>query len=121
MDYIPLTYLTLTNKKNYLSSILLKRDEILDHTFDRYIRDVVRQDNDFVFDSILCQYIHTWDREKKFKFKGITYKSYIEYIKYYSESIESHKCNLLIKKIYMSGKKQHKKVHTKKYKWIRWI
>ncbi len=116
--FIPHNYLVTLNKSNYDKYHEKNRDSIPNNLFHSYIRDMIRRDYLFILEYLLNQYYNQWKKSNKFRYKSSTYYSYHIYLMYYSIEQESLKCHNLLKEKYNTDIKQHKKVRSKKYKWI---
>lgn len=119
-DYIPYEYLVVLNKEYYNLYNARSRKFIPAAYFNSYIRDVVRKDNSFIFDYVLKEYSTTWENRKKYHYNKESFSSYKDFLKQYSLDKDSYKCNNILRND--DGKnntsiKQHKKVHSKNYKW----
>ena len=117
-DYIPYKYKAILNKENYIKYNQLQRKMIPRSVFNGYIRHMVRRDNDFVLKFILHEYQHKWNKKIKFIYKNSTYHTYNIYLMHYSMELQAIKCYTLLKETNNTDIKQHKKVRSKKYKWI---
>ena len=117
-EYIPVNYLVVLSKTNYDTYHTAQRDMIPKSVFHGYIRDMIRKDNDYILYYILQEYNDTWNRKKNIVYKKSTYENYTVYLMYYSIEQESIQCHKLLKRLYNTDVKQHKKVRSKKYKWI---
>ena len=121
-DFIPPTTLVWLNKKNYTKYSKKIRGMISDSRFEDYIRDMVRQDNDFVMRHIVNENIYRWIKLKRWRYKNIIYFDYIHFIYNYATEHQSFKCRDLIDNIatQLFGEKWHKKNGIKyiRRKWM---
>ena len=121
-DFIPPTTLVWLNKENYTKYSKKIRGMISDSRFEDYIRDMVRQDNDFVMRHIINENIYRWIKLKRWRYKNIIYFDYIHFIYNYATEYQSFKCRDLIDNIatQLFGEKWHKKNGIKyiRRKWM---
>lgn len=118
-DFIPRKYLVILSKFYYNKYHCLQRESIPMNIFHSYIRDMIRNDCWFILGYLLKEYENQWRRSSNYRYKKKTYGSYYLYLLYYSLEQESLKCRNLLNDKYNTDQKQHKKVRSKKYKWIR--
>lgn len=119
-SYIPMTTTMLLSKKNYLESHKSFRQTIDKQDIENYIRTMIRQDNDFVFEQLLIENYDKWLHMKNYYYKDCDYSNYLIFLRSYAIDNESTKClNLLLELFEELGlcKNQHKK---KVFKYIRW-
>jgi hypothetical protein len=119
-SYIPITKTILLSKKHYLESHKLLRQTIDKLDIENYIRTMIRQDNDFVFEQLLIENYNKWLNMKNYYYKDCDYANYLIFLKSYAIDNESTKClDLLLELFEELGlcKNQHKK---KVFKYIRW-
>lgn len=104
------------NKYNY---ILQKN-----FTFERHnslVRDIIRNDDIFVFDHIISENFEKWIKLEKYYYKNIIYDKYILFLIYYCNKYSSNKCkNLIYNFLYKSGIKKTL-LKNNKIKYNRWI
>ena len=80
--YIPNKNLIFINREKYISNHYLIRGLIPKMNFERYIRNIVYLDFDFVFSQILHENYLKWFQIKQYLYKNVIYKNYIYFIKY---------------------------------------
>ena len=78
-EYMPATVLAFLNKTNYLSYHFLLKNVI--PNYENYIRDVIRRDNDFVFENIIRENYDKWLQNKNYFYKNMLFKNYIYFSK----------------------------------------
>ncbi len=77
--------------------------------YTQYIKILLRKDLDFIFSFLLYEYGNDWQRNKKIKYKNISFSSYIEYLIYLCmEKYKATKCRNKIYKI-LGNKYKNKK------------
>jgi len=119
-SYIPYNIKVLLNKSYYIKYHKEIRKYIDRRQIENYIRTMVRQDNNFVFNYLLVENYRKWLNMKNYYYKSSIYGNYLCFLESYCIENESDKCKELIKKKLEElglSKNQHKK-NTIKY--IRW-
>ena len=87
-DYIPLYRLVFLNKSYYFTyHHLLKISN-----YDNYIRDIIRNDNSFVFKILLIEKYHIWIKILRYEYKNIICYDYISFINYFIIENKSNNC-----------------------------
>ena len=118
--YISNKNLIFVNRKKYIANHYLIRNLIPKMNFERYIRNIVYLDLDFVFTQILNENYLRWFEIKQYLYKNVIYKNYIYFIKYFCIENNSEKCrimiNLFLEKLGLC-KNQHKKNLHKHIRW----
>jgi hypothetical protein len=105
------------NKEYYLKYYYLIDSIINKGRYDSYIRDIIKNDYIFVFKNIIQNKFKLWSQKINYKYKNIIYYDFIEFIIFYSNKNNSHKCHNLI--MLQSGfkKKQRKNNKITYNKW----
>jgi hypothetical protein len=119
-SYIPKTVTVFLNKQNYIENHHLIRTLINKVNIEKYIRMMVRQDNEFVFHQLLIENAHRWINMNKYYYKECIYGNYLDFLEEYAIEYESTNCrNKLLSFLEEQGlsKNRHKK-NTIRY--IRW-
>jgi len=109
-DYIPRKYLIFTNKNNYDTYHYLIKSRI--SNYETYIRNMVRQDCDFVFKRLINENLNIWKKLKQYHYKNIIYHNYLYFILNYSIDNEATKCKNLARELISEesiSKNRHKK------------
>jgi hypothetical protein len=94
------------------------------HQYDNYIRDIIRRDNNYVFNQVLQENYRHWLHFHNYCYKDKIYINYLYFLLDYCMLYESNKCKQMIQSaIYDSNgisKNQHKKNLVKiiKRKWM---
>lgn len=118
--YISNKNLIFVNRKKYIADHYLIRNLIPKMNFERYIRNIVYLDLDFVFTQILNENYLRWFEIKQYLYKNVIYKNYIYFIKGFCIENNSEKCrimiNLFLEKLGLC-KNQHKKNLHKHIRW----
>jgi predicted ABC-type ATPase len=95
-----------------LQSTVLKIEE--------YIRTMIRQDNEFVFDTMLSENWEKWLSMKKCYYRGCIYSNYLIFLNTYCVENESYKCKQILTDYFLKqgmSKNQHKKNAVKYIRW----
>ena len=118
--YIPEIVTMFLTKKDYLEKHIFFKKYIVKRNIENYIRCMVRQDNDFVFDQLLNENYKRWINMKKYYYKNCIYSNYIIFLESYAIDNESTKCRKKIVDLFQElglSKHQHKKNITKYIRW----
>jgi hypothetical protein len=118
--FIPDIIMGFLCKTKYLELHSIVKKYILRENFEKYIRDVIRNDNYFVFELLIKENFKKWVLIKKYEYKTTIYVNYLFFLLDYCIINNSDNCkniiNLFFKNIGLS-KNSHKK---NTYKNIRW-
>lgn len=66
-------------------------------SYDSYIRFIIRNDFNFIFENMLNIHYVRWNKSKTWNYKNIRFRNYLEYILYLCEINTSGKCKNIIK------------------------
>ena len=77
-EYVPKKEFVFTNKTNYQLYHHLIRPTI--KTFETYIRDIIRRDNNFVFEMIVRENYLKWFEIKNYTYKNYAFKNYVYFL-----------------------------------------
>lgn len=103
------------NKYNYLIFKIIP-----ERRYESYVRDIIRNDYNFIFKNILNNYFDNWCKIKYYNYKNIIYNTYINFLIFYSNKYNSNKClNEINYKITGIKKTLLKNNKTKYNKWIK--
>ena len=112
-NYIPKLTLSLLNKQYFLS--YFNRNQLYlenkyefkyphynggknkNKSYDSYIRYIIRSDSSFIFENIVTMNYKKWKKTKKYYYRNIKFRNYLEYILYLCELHTSGKCKNIIK------------------------
>jgi hypothetical protein len=118
--YIPAQQLIFVNREKYTNLHYLIRYKIPSINFEKYIRNILYRDFDFVFQQILQENYLKWLDIKEYFYKNATYKNYIYFIKAFCIENNSEKCRILLN-VFLEKlglcKNQHKKNIIKHIRW----
>jgi hypothetical protein len=117
-EYVPKKEFTFTNKTNYDLYHHLIKPTI--KTYEMYIRDTIRRDNNFVFEMIVRENYLKWFEIKNYTYKNYEFKNYVYFVINYCIENESTKCrDFIIDFLEELGlyKNQHKKNFVNYIKW----
>jgi hypothetical protein len=89
-EYVPLITKAFVTKENYLKYHRIILSNCLQK--ESYIRDMIKRDNDFVFNQIVNECYTKWIRIKKYVYKDSRYLNYLYFIRDYCVEQESTKC-----------------------------
>lgn len=119
-SYIPKSVTIFLTQKNYIKDHYLLRNFINKRYIEQYIRTMVRQDNEFVFNLLLVENYQRWLNMKKYYYKECIYGNYVNFLESYAIDNKSLKCRRLIINLFKEqglNKNQHKK---NVIRYIRW-
>lgn len=109
--YVPRHVKVWLNKTNYVSKHTVVTDLIKSkHLYDSYLRNILRNDLSFVFDTILHQeYDRLWE-VKKYVYKKRTYRNYNEFMDKFIFENSAHRCrDVLFNNVY---RKKYRKIRN---------
>lgn len=118
--YLPKIVTMFLTKKDYLKDHHLLKTLTNKRHIENYIRTMVRQDNEFVFNRLLVENYHRWIQMTKYYYKNCIYTNYLTFIESYAIDYESPKCRTLICEFLLElglSKNQHKKNIVKYIIW----
>ena len=119
-SYIPKSVTIFLTKKNYIKEHYLLRNYINKRYIEQYIRTMVRQDNEFVFNLLLVENYKRWLNMKKYYYKECIYGNYINFLESYAIDNKSLKCRKLLINLFEEqglNKNQHKKNIIRYIRW----
>jgi hypothetical protein len=117
-EYIPKKFLVFTNKEHYFLYHSLIKPSI--RNYESYIHDIIRRDNEFVFQRIINENLQKWLSIKKYYYKNMIFNNYFYFVIYYCIENESDKCRALLNNLSKEQglcKNLHKKNIIKYIKW----
>lgn len=109
-QYTPKKALVFTNKENYFMYHRLIRSSITH--YENYIRDAIKRDNEFVFQTILRENYSRWSEIKNYRYKNKVFKTYVYFILSFCAENDSNNCRKVINEYFVEhglGKNLHKK------------
>lgn len=111
-DFLPIQVLYTLTKKNYIKYHKHVKEWIPKDLYENYLRDMIRRDNDFVFNLLVKENYKKWLQIKKYKYKNTIYGNYICFIDSFCIENQSTNCRNLLKDFLNKtglSKNQHKK------------
>jgi hypothetical protein len=111
-SYIPKITTMFLSKQEYITNHVLLKPYISKQNIEIYYRNMIRQDNDFVFSNILVENYERWLKIKQYYYKQSIYMNYIYFLISYCIEYESPHCKTLIIQLLIKNglyKNQHKK------------
>ena len=91
-SYIPLHRIVFLNTIYYFTY----HKYLIINNMENYIRDIIRNDNSFVFRLIINQNYKKWIKIKKYSYKNIICYDYFSFINYYIIQNKSNKCKNIL-------------------------
>ena len=95
-----------------------------DRDYNGFIRDILRNERDFIFKYIAHEHFTTWNSWRVYKFQNSTYNNYVSFLLQFCTDTNSQKCRKIILDIKNDNtnteiEKRHKKVRTKHLLWTK--
>jgi len=88
--------------------------------YENYVRDMIRRDNNIVFDKILGENIDIWLKNRQYRYKDMVFNNYIYFILYYCIENNSEQCREIINH-YLKKRDLCRNLHKKNVvKYIKW-
>jgi len=88
--------------------------------YENYVRDMIRRDNDFVFEKILGENINLWLKNKQYRYKNMVFNNYIYFIINYCIENNSDNCRKILTN-YLKKRDLCRNLHKKNVvKYIKW-
>lgn len=118
--YLPNKILIFLNREKYINGHHLIRSLIPSNKFEKYIRNIVYRDFDFIFQQIIKENYLKWLEIKQYIYKNTVYKNYIYFIKGFCIENNSEKCRIFLNEFLEKlglCKNQHKKNIIKHIRW----
>ena len=117
-EYIPHKKLVFVNSSYYNLYHHTIRSSI--PLYDNYVRDIIRRDNEFVFDKVICENIDKWLENKQYFYKNMIFKNFIYFVVHFCIENNSDRCRDVLL-IYLSKRDLCKNLHKKNVvKYIKW-
>lgn len=119
-EYLPKNVSMFLTKSNYMKDHFLIRSFINKKHIEKYIRTMIKQDNEFVFRYLLVENYERWLNMTKYYYQECIYANYLHFLEFYALENESVKCvELIVTFMKEQGlsKNQHKKKIIKYIKW----
>lgn len=117
-EYVPPIVLVFTNRENYILYHSVIKSYI--KNYENYIRDMIRRDNELVFDMILRENYQKWFEIKHYRYKNMLFKNYLYFTIQFCIENESNNCRNAISDFFKEhglGKNLHKKNVVKYIQW----
>jgi hypothetical protein len=117
-EYIPRKVIVFTNRENYnlYHSLIFNCIK----NFDNFVRDMIRRDNEFIFNKVIRENFHKWCSIKKYRYKNMIFNNYFYFIINFCIENDSENCRKVISnflKEHGLDKNLHKKNIIKYIKW----
>jgi len=88
--------------------------------YGNYVREMIRRDNNIVFEKILGENIDLWIKNKQYRYKDMIFNNYVYFILYYCIENNSEQCRELIHD-YLKKRDLCRNLHKKNVvKYIKW-
>jgi len=117
-SYIPYQMFVFTNRENYYLYHKFLKNKI--YNYENYIRDIIRRDNEFVFERIIIDNFDKWINKNQYIYKDMIFKNYLYFTIYYCIENDSSNCRIKIMN-YLKERGFDKNLYKKNIvKYIRW-
>ena len=119
-SYIPKSVTICLTQTNYIKEHHLLKNIIIKRNIEQYIRTMVRQDNDFVFQLLLVENYKRWLNMKKYYYKECIFSNYLMFLESYAIDNQSTKCIKLLTDLFEQeglSKNRHKKNANRYIRW----
>ena len=94
-EFIPLKTFLWVDKKSYINNHHIISKYI--KRYDSYVRDIIRNDNYFVFSFVMREKFPKWSLNKKYNYKNTIYTNYIRFLIHFCNENQSTNCANIIK------------------------
>ena len=121
-NYLPPTTLVWLNKEYYIKHHEVVSDMIKPARYQQYVTNMIIRDASFSFQFVMRENIVRWFKmmvnNKKHRFAGKTYSSFLPFLLEFSISSGAEKCRRVIEDVATEviGPKWHKRNRTTSYK-----
>jgi hypothetical protein len=88
--------------------------------YENYIRDIIRRDNNFVFEKVVQENIDFWLRSREYTYKNIIFRNYLYFVIHFCIENNSERCRKLLLELLEKRdlcRNLHKKNVVKYIKW----
>jgi hypothetical protein len=119
-SYIPNMYLIFVNKNYYTKYHYLIKELIPKNNYEKYIRCVIRKDNDIVFQYILNDNINNFFKIKNYIYKNIKYSNYLYFLIDFCIDNNSNNCRNILNEIMKEHRLCQNRHKKNTYIHIRW-
>ena len=119
-SYIPNSFLIFVNKHFYRNYHFLIKTLIPKKSYEKYIRHIIRNDNDIAFQNVLNDNIKHFIQIKNYKYKNTIYNYYVNFLSEFCIQNNSNKCRNVLKeylKLDFLCKNRHKKNTSIHIRW----
>ena len=89
-EFIPLHILVFLDKTHYILYHSVVKQHICN--YENYIRDVIKRDNEFVFERIVNENDSKWFQIKNYLYKNMIFKNYAYFVINYCIENDSNNC-----------------------------
>jgi hypothetical protein len=111
-EYLRVPTIIFITKDNYIFHHKYLKPYIIKNRFEAYIRNVIKQDHEFVFNQLIHENIEKWILLKNYIHKNIIYKNYVYFLIFFCIDCDSIRCyntiNVFLKQKQMC-QNRHKK------------
>ena len=112
LKYVSIPTIIITNKKNYILYHKYLRPYIIKNNIENYIRSMIKNDCDFIFQQIIIENVEKWIILKDYIYKNHIYKNYIYFLILFCIEHNSIRCYNMIN-IFLKQKQLCQNRHKK--------
>ena len=88
--------------------------------YENFVRDMIRRDNDIVFEKILGENFDRWINNRQYRYKNMVFNNYIYFIMHFCIENNSDRCREILLS-YLSKRDLCRNLHKKNVvKYIKW-
>ncbi len=118
LDFIPRKNVVCLNSTYYNTYHHLLKHYI--SMYESYVRDMIRRDNNYVFEKLVRENINNWIENRQYRYKNMIFSNYIYFVLHFCMEHHSEKCcELLMNELLKRDlcRNLHKKNVIKYIKW----
>jgi hypothetical protein len=104
-SYIPYHNIIFLNKNYYFSY----HNHLKINNIEKYVRNIIRFDNSFVFQMIINENLNKWLNIKKYLYNNIICYDYLSFINYFIIKNKANNCKKILDNLVGIGKNEFKK------------
>jgi len=89
-------------------------------SYENYVRDIIRRDNEFVFEKVVHENSHLWLKNKQYRYKNMVFNNYVYFVMNFCIENNSERCMEVLSDFLLKRdlcRNLHKKNVVKYIKW----
>lgn len=107
IHYLPYKIKLLLNRSEYTkyhNNVIYRHLNLSNVLFDTYIKYILKQDLDFIFNQLLNDNFQKWIHMKNYRIIGMKFKNYLYFLIYLSKENNANKClDIISNTLYNTG------------------